>query len=319
MISSSECLKSIYESTTFIFTDTMALQLFFARSCPFNNSREFADLDRESLIAPVPSRAFFMFTRKLELSLPAQYPLAIPCSTPLNRTDEQARDHYHDAHDLHWLQLHKFESLQDIKIWVSALGHVNGMSPEKLGPHRVINGLDKSAIQKMLDLPFRNVQSVTLSAPLSNQLVPSVHQDTAQGVAETTHETGSGDTVEDGYVDGLARPGIQVWKRGSGSRFYPLIPHGAGTLRTFSADQVDAIHAMIRVSEERFVLFPTRSCPNKWPSPAVGVFQSCKANQTLFKPPRHVFIDHVNYAASDSWCHATYHGDSQGVRTLEFY
>ncbi|SPO00296.1 uncharacterized protein DNG_03141 [Cephalotrichum gorgonifer] len=105
---SSECLQSIYSSTTFIFTELQCLQ-FFVGYCqkPVNPKLD---------IQPTQPPAFFKYARKLELSLPADFPVAIPCVVP----ELSKQEHLHDVYDFHWLWLDKFHSLSSVKIWIAS-------------------------------------------------------------------------------------------------------------------------------------------------------------------------------------------------------
>ncbi|KND92011.1 hypothetical protein TOPH_03312 [Tolypocladium ophioglossoides CBS 100239] len=190
-IISSECLRSIYESTTFIFTDMLALPMFVG-FC-----------DTPPPMKPLPTMLSlplecFKYTRSLELSLSADFPIMLPCANALDRRS----GHPHDVYDFHWLRLDQFQNLSNLNIWIAARGNLRRSGEcYKECDFVCVNQLDIDALRRAL-ASFSRVDSVTLSTPLGGNIGP-----------------------EDGYVEGIAAPGIRVWKRGTGDRFHPtLIP-----------------------------------------------------------------------------------------------
>lgn len=162
----------------------------------------------------VPPPAFFKYARELELSLTPNFPIVIPCADPYCHRQEDL----HNVYDFHWLRLHEFQNLSNINIWVTARGIP--LRFDKEHDFISITQLDVDAVAKALSC-FGNINSITLSTPLSRDIGP-----------------------EDGYVEGIARPGIRLWKRGSGDRFHPhLVPIRPG--RT--------LDGVIRTSASRYV------------------------------------------------------------------
>ncbi|KAK4210496.1 hypothetical protein QBC37DRAFT_390448 [Rhypophila decipiens] len=114
---SSECLKSIYGSTTFVFTDMVALQ-FFLGFCSLPHWIR----DSWPKIG-VPPPGFFSYAARVEISLPACFSYQVYCSADPHATDplapplESAEDvvpflqespelqKLHNAYDFHWLRL----------------------------------------------------------------------------------------------------------------------------------------------------------------------------------------------------------------------
>ncbi|VUC27031.1 unnamed protein product [Clonostachys rosea] len=107
---SSECLKSLYESTTFVFTDVLALQRFVG-VCQPNST---GDVGTDNGNKPA---GFLRYARNLELTVDPVFHLDISCSTEYEAT---STENYHNPYNFHWLKLHQFQNLTSIKIWVSA-------------------------------------------------------------------------------------------------------------------------------------------------------------------------------------------------------
>lgn len=188
-LSSSECLASIYQSTTFIFTDLMALQLFvgYCYTPPAIN---------KWLKMALPPPAFTRYTRDLELSWTPNFPRIVSCQMPLPGIDRQPP--FHDVYDFHWLRLDQFQNLRSIKIWVAARSvfpRIRGIDQGYFS----ITQLSVDTLRNALS-SFSSIDSLTLSTPLAKDI-------------------GS----EDGYVEELTRSGITVWKRGTGDRFHPFL------------------------------------------------------------------------------------------------
>ncbi|KAH6964764.1 hypothetical protein EDB82DRAFT_510958 [Fusarium venenatum] len=189
---SSECIKSIYESTTFIFTDVIALNLFVG----FCKVPEF---QQQGFNVAIPPPAIRTFGRNMELSLEPVFPMLLPCSSPMMTLKTEER---HACLDFHGLCLDRLENLNTLNIWISARCTV-------LLLDRQANNIDQSpynitqlsieSLKKVL-APLSHVKNITISMPLED-------------------DTG----VEDGYV--VNSTPLKIWRRGSGDRFHPsLLP-----------------------------------------------------------------------------------------------
>ncbi|KAM7212728.1 hypothetical protein V8F06_011871 [Rhypophila decipiens] len=194
---SSECLKSIYGSTTIVFTDMVALQ-FFLGFCSLPHWIR----DSWPKIG-VPPPGFFSYAARVEISLPA-YPLAPPIEfaedvVPFLQEPSELQK-LHNAYDFHWLRLDEFQSLRSLKIWITARGM---FMPD---PARLLAtpDLTPAEVNHMISsLGSHEVKSVDLSMPLAREVGPS---------------------EEDGLVDhGFAGAAskVRLWKRGTGDRFHP--------------------------------------------------------------------------------------------------
>ncbi|KAF5604269.1 uncharacterized protein FSUBG_6887 [Fusarium subglutinans] len=107
---SSECLKSIYESTTFIFTDVIALNMFVG-FCKVPKSME----EESKVTTPPP--AFRTLGRHLELSLEPVFPMLLACSSPVQTPLVEER---HKSPNFHGLRLDLLENLTTLDIWIAA-------------------------------------------------------------------------------------------------------------------------------------------------------------------------------------------------------
>ncbi|KAI8682473.1 hypothetical protein NCS56_00370300 [Fusarium sp. Ph1] len=197
---SSECLRSIYQSTTFIITDYLAIQGLFG-SCklhPILRERRGFYEDRTK-----PPPAFLQYARHIEISLDRNYPLHHRCCWGMatrKEADEGLRcqegepcddlePEVHEPCDFHWLHLERFRNLRSLKIWISTR---NSKLYGGLLTHPT--GLEEVDFEKLRTLlsGLANVESVVLSAPLSKHVEP-----------------------DEGYVEGIAENGqLKVWKRG---------------------------------------------------------------------------------------------------------
>ncbi|OBT92177.2 hypothetical protein VE01_10051 [Pseudogymnoascus verrucosus] len=193
---SEECLKSIYESTTFILTDLTTIQTFLGY-CALHPAIK--KRSKQGITPP----AFFKHARSLELALMPDFPSALLCAA----YDLPDLPHRHSVYDFHWLHLPRFQNLQNLNIWVSArsLTMADPKSDQSYG-FTGITEHDAAALEGILT-HLSPVAKVTLSTPLA----PSV------GPPEE----------EEGYLDGVK---ARVYKRGSGDRFhpplYPIEPGG---------------------------------------------------------------------------------------------
>ncbi|RMJ13939.1 hypothetical protein CDV36_006424 [Fusarium kuroshium] len=195
---SEECLKSIYESITFVFTDLHSWQSFIG----------FCDQDARMKTWPkvdLQPQAFPKYCKHLELSMTPFFPCLITCSSPM-RTPQPDRPH--DPYDFHWLRLSLFQNLQSIKIWVTARSTKVLKGPNERGswPDFIkITDLDIDELRQALSC-FANVNEFVISTPLSNDIGP-----------------------EDGLVEGVTtRPHHRVWKRGTGDFFHPRLSPNFG-------------------------------------------------------------------------------------------
>ncbi|EWG50108.1 hypothetical protein FVEG_09431 [Fusarium verticillioides 7600] len=187
-----ECLKSIYESTTFIFTDIFALNMFVG----FCKVPELWKREVEVAISPP---AFHTYGRHLEISLEPVFPMLLPCSSP---TLSPLPGERHTSFDFHGLRLDLLENLTTLNIWVPA-------RCTELLLDKDADNIDQSPYNiTQLDLESRkealsslnHVRNVTLSMPLTQVSEP-----------------------EDAYVVDDAH--LRIWRRGAGDRFHPsLLP-----------------------------------------------------------------------------------------------
>ncbi|KAF6826655.1 hypothetical protein CMUS01_09341 [Colletotrichum musicola] len=191
---SEECLQSIYKSTTFIFTDLSAIQMFLGGPCylppewkPYHNST-----------APP---AFFRYAHHMELSLEPHFPLTLSCA----KHDLPGIPRRHEVYDFHWPRLDQFENLQSLKIWIAS----RSFTTFERGSIRFL-GIKQFGLNDLEDLlsRFTSVKSVTISTPLSSRIGPG-----------------------EGEVKEVATPGVQLYKRGSGDRFHPLLVFFAHAVR----------------------------------------------------------------------------------------
>ncbi|KFZ06289.1 hypothetical protein V501_07569 [Pseudogymnoascus sp. VKM F-4519 (FW-2642)] len=192
---SEECLKSIYESTTFILSDLPTIQTFLGY-CALHPAMK--KRSKQGITPP----AFFKHARSLELAFMPDFPSSLLCAA----YDLPDLPHRHSVYDFHWLHLPKFQNLQNLNIWVSArsLTMADPRSDRSYG-FTGITEHDAAALEGILT-HLSPVAKVTLSTPLA----PSV-----------------GPPEEEGYLDGVK---ARVYKRGSGDRFhpplYPIEPGG---------------------------------------------------------------------------------------------
>lgn len=195
---SEECLKSIYESITFVFTDLHSWQSFIG----------FCDQDARMKNWPkvdLQPHAFPKYCKHLELSMTPFFPCLITCSSPMRAPQP---DRPHDPYNFHWLRLGNFQNLQSIKIWVTARSTkvLRGPDGRVTYPNfKRITDLDMDELRQVLSC-FAGVNEFVISTPLSNDIGP-----------------------EDGIVEGVTiRPHHRVWKRGTGDFFHPRLSPNFG-------------------------------------------------------------------------------------------
>ncbi|KAM7212969.1 hypothetical protein V8F06_011623 [Rhypophila decipiens] len=197
---SAESKKSIYESTTFIFTDVMTFQLF-AGYCKTPNCA----VENRFLNIGFPKPVLLEHVRLLELSLTPNFELVLPCSASSFPGETIKEENLHNAYDFHWLRLNRFRNLRSLNIWMAARGHdMFPLSAEDPDPVFVpITRLDTEHLMRSL-ANLAGSFKVTLSTPLHEEITP-----------------------EDGYVEGIAPPNVRLWKRGTGDWYHPdMLPGG---------------------------------------------------------------------------------------------
>ncbi|RMJ19462.1 hypothetical protein CDV36_000884 [Fusarium kuroshium] len=203
---SEECLRFLYSTTTFVFTDMLALQSFVGHCQPPHPSTPY------KLIKPVIPQAFRKYALHFEVSLFLDFQLHLMCSVldedwtdynemfkflhgedalePVHSTDP------HNPFDFHWLHLESFENLRSVKIWVSGRREGGMFSAVRLGVP--INKVGVDALTKSLSA-VKTSSVIVLSTHLDDDIEP-----------------------EDGYVQGTVdSSGAQIWRRGAGDRFHP--------------------------------------------------------------------------------------------------
>ncbi|KAF5664686.1 hypothetical protein FHETE_6957 [Fusarium heterosporum] len=190
-----KCLTSMYESTTFIFTDTFALNMFVG-SCKVPEAYQ----QWTKLGTPPP--AFLTHGRHLELSLDPVFPLRIPCSSSLFTPVEEER---HDPLDFHGLRLDLLQNLTSLDIWIAArctcifINTDPNVDEENIdqSPYNIAR-LNVGQLKKVLS--YLSVKgNITISTPLIECAEP-----------------------EDGYIDHDEKyPSIHIWRRGAGDRYHP--------------------------------------------------------------------------------------------------
>jgi hypothetical protein len=183
-----ECVRSIYESMSFVFVGPHAIQNFLG-PC----------VSRDGTMNSVVS--FLKNVKNLEVSLPITFPGHIPCC--LGPSMDAGR---HSAYDFHWLRLSEMESCQDLKIWIDAR-HRGTSSHSYYKPvygsmYTPITELDGDSLQRAFsrlgDVTVRC--NVIISTPLTEAIEP-----------------------ESGFVESIEQHArVHIWKRHSGDQFYPL-------------------------------------------------------------------------------------------------
>ncbi|KAK3316803.1 hypothetical protein B0H66DRAFT_305904 [Apodospora peruviana] len=236
IFSSAECLKSIYESTTFVFTDTYALQHFFGISCG-HVPEHVLEWPKQMLSPP----GFIRYARHVELSLPASFSVEVFCASPDVNEDIHSRQE-HDAYDFHWLRLYRFQTLRNLKIWIEARGV---FAPDDCEDYlEVTSRLDADAIRNriLLSGSFGAVPglAVTLSMPLGKDItLPAPTRPD-----NDDHPEGQGEGyVEEGLLLPQQHSNVRLWKRDTGDQFHPwlsaigLIPRNSQTDGVIHASQ----------------------------------------------------------------------------------
>ncbi|KAF4415352.1 hypothetical protein FACUT_13472 [Fusarium acutatum] len=189
---SSECLASIYKSTTFVFTDIFALNMFVG-FC------KISELWKQEVEVAISPPAFRTYGRHLEISLEPVFPMLLPCSSP---TLSPLPEERHTSLDFHGLRLDLLENLTTLNIWVSSrcteMLLDNNADNIDQSPYNITQ-LDLESLKEVLS-PLTHVRNVTLSMPLAQVSEP-----------------------EDCYVVDDAH--LRIWRRGAGDTFHPsLLP-----------------------------------------------------------------------------------------------
>ncbi|KAF4449679.1 hypothetical protein F53441_7079 [Fusarium austroafricanum] len=188
---SSECLKSIYESTTFIFTDTFALNAFggFCKQ-PFG----YPAWPK----VPVPPPSFRSYTRHIELSLSPVFSTSLQCVSPIFTPEHGER---HSSRDFHGLCLGLVENLTTVDIWIAARSTTLLLNDEAENIDQQPYNITNSSVEQLREalLQIQASGDVTISTPLAQCTEP-----------------------EDGYIVQLdGNPSIWIWRRGAGDRYHP--------------------------------------------------------------------------------------------------
>ncbi|KAH8693474.1 hypothetical protein GQ44DRAFT_765179 [Phaeosphaeriaceae sp. PMI808] len=145
---SAQCLKSIYESITFIFTDLSSIQAWFGH-CQLQPEWEILF---EGHVTPQ------LFTNFGKSFICTMVMMGLP----------QA-ENPHDGYDFHWLHLSRFEALHTVKIWINARS-----KSIRFDPNEIVFGikeLDVKALTSCLS-SFENIASVVISTPLGPSFEP---------------------------------------------------------------------------------------------------------------------------------------------------
>lgn len=182
---SQECLRSICESTTFVITDRESLEAMVRNSATPKSMPILRTINRSS-------STFCRHVRRLEIALGSDFVTdrdnldqALPkLGKPL------------DTLNLHSLRLDCFGNLQQLNIWVSARPSRKPIHG-RLGPG--ITEIRADSLKRALD-SFKAIKRVTISSPLHSSIEP-----------------------DEGFVEGLALPGHQFWKRSVGDRAHPVM------------------------------------------------------------------------------------------------
>lgn len=240
---SEECLKSIYESITLVFTDLHSWQSFVG-FCPQD-----ARMRNWPKVVDLQPHAFPKYCKHLELSMTPFFPCLITCSSPV-RTPQLDRPH--DPYDFHWLRLDLFQNLQSIKIWVTARSTKVLKGPNGRGTYPdfvKITDLNIDELRKALSC-FAGVSDFVISTPLSNDVGP-----------------------EDGLVKGITvQKHHRVWKRGTGDIFHPRLSPNFGR---------GGLSGLIYTSVVRYES-PESSWPLYFPNRHnAGIFRSLSAMSTF--------------------------------------
>ena len=174
----------MYESTTFVFTDMRAIQMWlgYCQLHPFMKT-----WPKLGVTPP----GFYKYARSLEISLSPDFPAIVLCAN----YDIPGLERRHDVYDFHWLRLERFRNLRKLDIWISARSLTWSVQD---GESRYnFTGITEFDIDDLKDIVghLRGAASVTLSTPLGQSVGPDY-----------------------GFVEGV---GARLYKRGTGDRFHP--------------------------------------------------------------------------------------------------
>ncbi|KAI1078552.1 hypothetical protein F5B20DRAFT_205762 [Whalleya microplaca] len=146
-----ECARSIYENTTFVFTDVQTARLFTG-IC-----------GQKKPTPHRPPEPFLHYTRELQLSMTIAFAHLVPCSSKYNSI--------HTAYDFHWLQLDKMLNCKKLGIWIDVnLREKAIVRGEHFKPMMVFDA-DTLRRALMSFNPSQQLQ-VTLSTHLSEEVGP---------------------------------------------------------------------------------------------------------------------------------------------------
>ncbi|KFY33738.1 hypothetical protein V494_07372 [Pseudogymnoascus sp. VKM F-4513 (FW-928)] len=173
---SEQCLKSIYESTTFIFVEIETIQMFLGYCQPKPRMESWSNIG-------ITPPGLFKYARSLEFSFTPDVPKLLNCA----RYDIPGIEVRHEFFDFHWLHLPKFQNLRNINIWITARsllpqGSMDGITG--------ITELDVDALQRVL-AHLDPVANVTLSTPLGPRV--GAEDGYVEGFKARVYKRGSGD------------------------------------------------------------------------------------------------------------------------------
>ncbi|KAF5020848.1 hypothetical protein F66182_7103 [Fusarium sp. NRRL 66182] len=214
-IISSECLKSIYRSTTFIFTDVYALNLFVGFCKVLSPMENWPKMG-------VPPPGFRTHGRHMELSLHPVFSMQLACTSP---TYSPLPEERHNPLDFHALRLDLIENLTTLDIWVAARcihPFVDRQDASNLDqdPYKITD----LSVEKLRDalLKLDRVENLTISMPLTQCTEP-----------------------EDGYIGNAGLPPrFRVWRRGAGDRYHPVL---------LPVYEKERLSSNVNTSEQRYV------------------------------------------------------------------
>ncbi|KAI0841213.1 hypothetical protein F5Y06DRAFT_260915 [Hypoxylon sp. FL0890] len=146
----SECIKSIYENTTFVFTNVQTIHAFLGRYA--------CKLGPDS-----PPTPFLEYTRELQISLPIGFTLLMPYI--FKQGIEQP------VYSFHWLGLNEMANLRKVSIWIDA--SMNIFEPADDQEFLPITKLSSETLRKeFASLNTDGHLEVLISSPLSEAVGP---------------------------------------------------------------------------------------------------------------------------------------------------
>ncbi|KAI5920168.1 hypothetical protein F4810DRAFT_684280 [Camillea tinctor] len=146
-----ECSQSIYENTTFVFTDVETIQ-------------NFVGFCGQADVPHRPPKPFLQYTREIHVSVSPTLPALVPCSS--QGTSQ------HTANDFHWLRLDRMANCKTVKIWIAAV-HMETYQitmPASLPP---ISWLSTDDLRDaLLPLGENGGIQISISTPLEKDIGP---------------------------------------------------------------------------------------------------------------------------------------------------